>query len=764
MALEDLRQSPRPVVSVIMANYNGADFIAEAIASVIKQTLRNIELIFCDDGSSDSSVEIVSRFMTTDNRIRLLRNDRNRGPAYSRNQALQAARGAWIAIIDSDDFIHPTRLETLINHAARDHADIVADDLLIFDAAHTKPPSTLLTGQWAKAPFWMNTADYVRHNALYGRRPVFGYLKPIFRAELITTPSVTYNEALTIGEDYHFILALLRTGARFRVYPELLYFYRKHTRSISHRLRQGTLEALKAADAHLLSDRTVQDERLKTALKVRVRSLDMALAYGLVLDLLRRGKWIEALRVTVVHPDILPLLRQPIVARLERLRSHFQSPRRRNHGVQLCILSRQRITGPTNGSSVYLLDLAGAIAARGFRVHLLSPSPTTLGSWPYLTVAKELSVFESIRIRGTWRIGRHFVSRDPRRAFRALLAICDIALLKSGLTKRSYFKRAPYSIAQPLTRDDQLYIAQHAAPIADYLLADYCFLVDALPYALRPSAGTAVLMHDRISSRPQQFEALQSDRLETMLTEADECRLLSGADTIVSIQQDEADFVRQRLPAHRVVVAPMAARAVGAAQPGTAPVVLFIGSSAAPNIDGIRWFLDSCWNDIRNACPTAELWVSGTVSRFLGNPPPGVRFLGFVDDLDRLYRQASLVVSPLRIGSGLKIKMIEALSRGKAVIATTTTLQGVADQLSHAVVIANDDKEFSAAVVRLLGDEESRKQLGLRGLQQIEKSFSADACYGSFIERIVTSTTSPNSPVGPDRLAVLPAGELSPQP
>jgi glycosyltransferase involved in cell wall biosynthesis len=761
---ENSGERSRPVVSVIMANYNGADYIADAVSSVRKQTLTNFEIIIFDDASSDCSVDIVSGLAANDARLRLLRSDRNLGPAAARNRALDVARGEWIAIVDSDDFIHPTRLETLINFAIRDGADIVADDLIIFEStSRALPPTTLLKRHWTKRPFWIDTASYIKCNTLYSPRPILGYLKPVFRADLVASHSVRYNELLTIGEDYHFVLNLLRTGAKFRVYPQLSYFYRKHNSSISHRLNQQALEALKAADLRLADEWNVSERKIKAALAARIRSFDLALAYDRLLNALKSGNWPNAARAIVDRPMVLPLLRLPIAARFRRLWLHFQPKQAKCNNLQLCILSRQRVTGRTNGSSVYLLDLAKAISDRGFHVHFLSPSPTTLGSWPYMTVSKDLAVFKTIRIRGTWRIGQHFISWDPKRFVRAVLAVCDIVLLKYGVTKRSHFKRAPYSIALPLTREDRLFIARYASPISDYLLADYCFLVDALPYALRPAVETGIIMHDRISSRPGQFEAVQSDTLEAMLTENDECQLLNRADTIVSIQQDEADFVRRHLPTHRVIVAPVAARPVTAPQPGIGTTLLFVGSGAAANIDGIRWFVECCWSSIRKAYPKAELCIAGTVSRYLGVPPAGVRFEGFIENLDPLYRDASVIISPLRIGSGLKIKVIEALSRGKAVVATSKTLQGVKDYLTGAVLIADEAKEFSDAVILLLDDKKMRFDLGSRGLEQVRRHFSADNCYGPLIEHLtrratpmISSIDKPSSvSLSPDKLLPL---------
>ena len=95
-------------VSVIMPNYNGAEFIGDAIDSVLSQTYENFELIVVDDHSDDGSAEIVLSY--GDDRIRLLRNEDNRGAAQTRNKGIEAATGRWIAFLDSDDLWDKNKL------------------------------------------------------------------------------------------------------------------------------------------------------------------------------------------------------------------------------------------------------------------------------------------------------------------------------------------------------------------------------------------------------------------------------------------------------------------------------------------------------------------------------------------------------------------------------------------------------------------------------------------------------------------------------
>ncbi len=101
--------TPAPRVTIVMAVYNAAPFLREAIASVLAQTFRDFELIVVDDASTDDSLAILKSL--DDPRIRILTHPTNQGASRSRNDAIVAARGTLIAIMDADDICAPTRLE-----------------------------------------------------------------------------------------------------------------------------------------------------------------------------------------------------------------------------------------------------------------------------------------------------------------------------------------------------------------------------------------------------------------------------------------------------------------------------------------------------------------------------------------------------------------------------------------------------------------------------------------------------------------------------
>lgn len=117
------KQLPEIKVSVIMPIYNAYEFLRPAIDSVVSQTLKEIEIICIDDGSTDHSVEIVKEYQKTDERIRIIA-ENNAGPALARNNGIKRARGEYLAFLDADDFCEPTFLESLYELAKRDELDI----------------------------------------------------------------------------------------------------------------------------------------------------------------------------------------------------------------------------------------------------------------------------------------------------------------------------------------------------------------------------------------------------------------------------------------------------------------------------------------------------------------------------------------------------------------------------------------------------------------------------------------------------------------
>ena len=121
-------------ISVIMGIYNCAPYLEEAIQSILNQTITSWELILCDDGSTDNTCEIAKRFAELDERIILLRNEKNLGLNKTLNKCLAAASGDLIARMDGDDISLPDRFEKEM-HFLDEHPEyaVVSCPMIYFD-------------------------------------------------------------------------------------------------------------------------------------------------------------------------------------------------------------------------------------------------------------------------------------------------------------------------------------------------------------------------------------------------------------------------------------------------------------------------------------------------------------------------------------------------------------------------------------------------------------------------------------------------------
>ena len=109
----------QPKVSILTTCYNRALFLGDAITSVLAQTFEDFEYIIVDDGSTDESIEIATRYAKTDQRIKVYENDANLGDYPNRNRAASYATGEYIKYIDSDDILFPHTIDVMVRYMDR---------------------------------------------------------------------------------------------------------------------------------------------------------------------------------------------------------------------------------------------------------------------------------------------------------------------------------------------------------------------------------------------------------------------------------------------------------------------------------------------------------------------------------------------------------------------------------------------------------------------------------------------------------------------
>ena len=204
------------LVSVIMPNYNSEKFVTDTIKSVLAQTYKNWELIFVDDCSTDNSLDIVRSF--ADERIKIIKCETNGGAAVARNVAIDAARGRWMAFLDSDDIWHPQKLERQLAFMTENNYGFSFTHYGVIDDGNKE------ISEFKPVKDKYSYRDILKHNHI-------GCLTAVYDVEALGKVYMPTNAAKR--EDLACWLAILRSGTEAYCLHDVLASYKVHSGSVS---------------------------------------------------------------------------------------------------------------------------------------------------------------------------------------------------------------------------------------------------------------------------------------------------------------------------------------------------------------------------------------------------------------------------------------------------------------------------------------------------------------------------------------------------
>lgn len=211
-----------PLVSVIMPVYNGAPYVAEAIESIRKQTLRNWELLIVDDGSSDATRSIIRNYKNRHpKRIKLYTYKKNQGAFFAANYALAKARGRYIAMMDADDISHRQRIEKQVAYFQSHPGTIVlGTQAMVIDRRGRTTGKKIVP---------------LDQDSIYKQ---FGIVHPMVHPSvminraMLPDPNTLYFCKYGVNDDYYTFFRLFQYGT-FANLPEALLKYRVHEKNSS---------------------------------------------------------------------------------------------------------------------------------------------------------------------------------------------------------------------------------------------------------------------------------------------------------------------------------------------------------------------------------------------------------------------------------------------------------------------------------------------------------------------------------------------------
>lgn len=204
-------------VSIITPSYKSERFISQTIDSVLSQTYQNWEMIIVDDVSPDDSNIIIEEYCKKDNRIKLIKLEKNSGPAVARNRAIEEAKGRYIAFLDADDLWKPNKLEMQIKFMEE------KDCALSYSTYETMSEEGVLQNKYINPPLRISYKDLLKSNYI-------GCLTAMYDTQKV---GKVYMPLIKKRQDYGLWLKILRKTDFAHGIDESLAAYRIMSNSVS---------------------------------------------------------------------------------------------------------------------------------------------------------------------------------------------------------------------------------------------------------------------------------------------------------------------------------------------------------------------------------------------------------------------------------------------------------------------------------------------------------------------------------------------------
>ncbi|MBO7244768.1 MAG: glycosyltransferase family 2 protein [Alphaproteobacteria bacterium] len=241
-----------PLISVIIPVYNVEKYLRECLDSVINQTLKDIEIICVDDGSTDNSLEILKEYAKKDNRLKIF-TQKNKGSGAARNLGIKQSSGEFICFIDSDDYYpSPDILQTLYSSAVQQKVKICGGEFAMF-TNETKKLTQNFVGPDTKYLFKQNEIIVYKDYQFD-----YGYHRFIYNRNMLISNNIFFPDYKRYQDPPFFVKAML-TAEKFYALHKITYAYRQNHKCINWTneritgLLNGILDNLKTAHEYELS-------------------------------------------------------------------------------------------------------------------------------------------------------------------------------------------------------------------------------------------------------------------------------------------------------------------------------------------------------------------------------------------------------------------------------------------------------------------------------------------------------------------------------
>ena len=222
-------------VSVIIPVYNTASYLGECIDSVLEQTIHDLEVICVNDGSTDNSINIMSKYAQDDSRVKIFSLAQNHGLPFARNYGLDIAQGEYISFLDSDDmFADKHALEILYTQSKKQELDLLMfDGLFMYDEDDISLKKCDSTRKIALSNKYYGIYDGENAFKMFMENGDFipSVCFSLFKREFLINKHLIFNDKMTNHEDLLFMFQVFLDCKRMKHLSKKFYIYRRHQNS-----------------------------------------------------------------------------------------------------------------------------------------------------------------------------------------------------------------------------------------------------------------------------------------------------------------------------------------------------------------------------------------------------------------------------------------------------------------------------------------------------------------------------------------------------
>ena len=235
-------------VSVIVPIYNGEKYLKKCLDSILSQSLKNIEIICIDDGSTDNTSKILKKYSSKDSRVKIISTENN-GQGHGRNIALNEANGEYVAFVDADDWIKSNSLKMLHSKARNNNLDMLFFQMINYIE---KSKNYVETELYNHQCFTNNGID---ENTIFNSNDVYDFLfeipvgpvSKLYKMEFLKSNELKFPEGIIFEDNAFFYNAFLKCN-RAGFLKEQFYCRRRHENSVTQTLDESKFDIIKATN------------------------------------------------------------------------------------------------------------------------------------------------------------------------------------------------------------------------------------------------------------------------------------------------------------------------------------------------------------------------------------------------------------------------------------------------------------------------------------------------------------------------------------